>query len=177
MTLELEQEESISILANLQVLQKLPIIKVEEIGNEKLVHRVYSVKTTKYPIEQLVIDYKVNKCTDKVKDYSVTLENDTDKVYLCKYSPKKYNTLFNNVILLELSNWRRVAQGLNPLKTIKDYTSLMFELDIDNKQKNSLLKKIYEKNSLYFVKHFQKFVNSNYIIPSKEWMKQLTPSE
>lgn len=176
MTLELEQEESISILSKLQVLKKLPIIKVCEVGNEKLVHRVYSVTNTGYPIEKLVIDYKVNKCTDKVRDYTVSLENDTDKVYLCKYSPKTYNTLFNNIILLELSNWRRITQGLEPLKTIKDYTSLIFELDIDNKRKNSLLKKIYEKNSLLLVRQFQSFINTNYIIPAQVWSKQILTS-
>ena len=178
MTLELEQEESIGILKNLIILPINNEIKINELDNEKMVNRKYHInlKNSKYPnMDKITITYKVNKYTEKVKDYAVYLTNNfEDKVYLCKYSPKVLNTLFNNIILLELSNWRRIIQGLSPLRTINNYQSLMFELNIDsNKRINHLLYKLVEKNTSQLLNTFKEYQNSNAIIPVDIWQNQL----
>ena len=178
MTLELEQEESIGILKNLIILPINNEIKINELDNEKMVNRKYHInlKNSKYPnMDKITITYKVNKYTEKVKDYAVYLTNNfEDKVYLCKYSPKILNTLFNNIIMLEMSNWRRIVQGLKPLKTIDNYQSLMFELNIDsNKRINHLLYKLVEKNTSQLLNTFKEYQNSNAIIPVDIWQNQL----
>lgn len=178
MTLEVEQEEAIGILKTIKILPIDKEIEINNKDNEKMVTRKYhiSVENSKYSNMNIItIKYKVNKYTEKVKDYEVYLTNSSnDKIYLCKYSPKVLNTLFNNIILLELSNWRRIAQGLKPLKTMNNYQSLMFELNIDsNKRINHLLYKLVEKNTSQLLNMFKKYQNSNAVIPVDIWQNQL----
>ena len=76
--------------------------------------------------------------------------------------------------MLEMSNWRRIVQGLKPLKTIDNYQSLMFELNIDsNKRINHLLYKLVEKNTSQLLNTFKEYQNSNAIIPVDIWQNQL----
>lgn len=178
MTLELEQEESIGILKNLIILPINNEIKINELDNEKMVNRKYHInlKNSKYPnMDKITITYKVSKYAEKIKDYSVYLTNSVgDIVYLCKYSPKILNTLFNNIIMLEMSNWRRIVQGLKPLKTIDNYQSLMFELNIDsNKRINHLLYKLVEKNTSQLLNKFEVYQNTNNVIPAEIWQNQI----
>lgn len=176
MTLEVNQEEAISILSKIKILpmDKEVKIKIEEDG--KLVSRKYHIdvnNNTYSTMDMISVNYKVNKYTDRVKDYAVYLTNDSeDKVYLCKYSPKILNTLFNNIISLELSSWRRITQGLKPLKTINNYQSLMFELNIEsNKRLNHVLYKLVEKNTSQLLTKFKKYQNSNIVIPTDVWQQ------
>lgn len=178
MTLELEQEDAIGILKNLAVLPISNEVNVSEDNNNKLVCRKYhiNIENSKFPnMDELTIKYKVSKYAEKIKDYSVYLTNSVgDIVYLCKYSPKILNTLFNNIIMLEMSNWRRVSKQLSPLRTIDDYKSLMFELDINNnKRKNHLLKKAMEKNTSKLLNLFKNYQDSNVIIPAEIWQTQI----
>lgn len=178
MTLEVNQEEAISILKNIKILPMEREIKIKNEDDGKMVIRKYhiNVENSRYSnMDIITIQYKVNKYTEKVKDYAVYLTNNfEDKVYLCKYSPKVLNTLFNNIILLELSNWRRIIQGLSPLRTINNYQSLMFELNIDsNKRINHLLYKLVEKNTSQLLNTFKEYQNSNAIIPVDIWQNQL----
>lgn len=177
MTLELEQEESIGILQKIKVLPIGTNLKVSEEKNERLVTRSYHIdlNDSKYPtMNTITINYKVNKYTEKVKNYSVYLTNNVgDTVYLCKYSPKILNTLFNNIILLELSNWRRIVKGMKPLKTIEDYPSFKFELSIDNNKRLSHLKKIVERNTSKLVETFKEYTNTNKLIPAEIWQSLL----
>lgn len=177
MTLELEQEESIGVLQKIRVLPMDAILKVSEKENERLVIRSYHIEINddKFPtMNTITVNYKVNKYTERIGDYSVYLANNTgDKVYLCKYSPKILNTLFNNIILLELGNWRRIVKGMKPLRTIKDYPSFMFELSIDSNKRISHLKKIVERNTLKIVEIFKEYVNTNKLIPVEVWQSQL----
>lgn len=173
MTINVEQEDAISILGRLKILPKKAIINIKETEKGKLVSRTYQIKEIlEKPYTKLVIRYLISK-TDVIKDYSITLENDTDKVYLCKYSPNVINTLFNTIINLELTNWRRVSLGLQPLRTIEDFSSLIFEKNIYNKRMNTLLRKIYDKNSSFFTKTFNSFVNKNEIIPVNIWSEKI----
>lgn len=179
MTLNLEQEDSICLLKSIKVLpteQKVSIIE-DKNGNKK-VYRQYQVSLNSdyYSIlDKVVIKYEVGKYTDRVKNYEVFLTNDADDtVYICKYSPNILNTLFNNIILLELSNWRRASKGMKPLRTIEDYESLMFELNIDShKRINNVLQKLVEKNTSQFLNKFSNYQNTNKIIPINVWEAQL----
>ena len=178
MTMQVDQEEAISILTKLEALPIAPEIKVENKENIKSVCRKYKIKTnnTKYSeMDAIVIKYKMSRYTERVKDYCVYLTGKFDDVvYLCKYSKGILNTLFGNIILLELGNWRRITQGLEPLKEMEDYVSLMFELDIENKRNNRLLENKLDKD-FSFKKAFPQYQNSNKIIPIKIWKSKLVP--
>lgn len=179
MTLDLEQEESICLLKKVAVLPTEQIVNIieDEKGNRK-VYRQYQIglNDDQYSMmDKMVIKYEVGKYTDRVKNYEVYLTNNSsDTVYICKYSPNILNTLFNNIILLELSNWRRASKGMKPLRTIEDYESLMFELNIDShKRINSVLQKLVEKNTSQFLNKFSNYQNTNKIIPVDVWEAQL----
>jgi hypothetical protein len=179
LTLDLEQEESITVIQKIKVLPMDREIKISEENNEKLVIRSYyiDVKDSDYPtMNKITIKYKFEGRTEKIKDYAVYLSNGLgDKVYLCRHSSKILNTLFNNIIMLELSNWRRVVQGLEPLKTIKDYKSLMFELDEDDDRRTiRSLEKHIEKNISNFLEKFQNYHNTNKIVPTEVWQIQVS---
>lgn len=126
-------------------------------------------------MDKIVVEYDMTR--ERVIGYKVYLTNNSeDVIYICKHSPKILNTLFNNIILLELSNWNRIICGNVPLRTIDDYTSLMFELDNgSNKQSNLLLKKIVDNSTSFarLQKKFQDYKNTNRIIPAVLWKKQI----
>lgn len=174
MTLELEQEESIRILKEIEVIPMDNKINVKFINNEKLITRAYRINSSDtYPkMKWVVVSYKVSRYADKVKDYAIYLTDETDKVYLCKYSPEVINTLFNNIILLEMSNWRRIVNGLKPLKNINNYQSFKFEVGNDKKLIH-LLQKIIEKNTSALLTKFEKYKNTNEAIPAEIWHNQI----
>ena len=76
MTLEVNQEEAISILKNIKILPMEREIKIKNEDDGKMVIRKYhiNVENSQYSNMDIVtIQYKVNKYTEKVKDYAVYL--------------------------------------------------------------------------------------------------------
>lgn len=179
MTLELEQEESIGLIEQLCILpieKKVTVAENEDFS--KTVCRTYCIhsENNKYSnMNTIVIEYRMGKRTERVEDYSVYLTDGKDNtVYLCKYSPEIFNTLFNNIILLEMSNWRKASEGKKPLRTIKDFDSYKFELEIDShKREDNLLQKLLDKNTSNFFNRFTEYRNSNKIIPTNIWKAQI----
>ena len=179
MTFDLEQEDSIKILSKIEFQKDGRDYKIVKNQNETMVTREYCVdcNKTEYPTaNKLVIQYKMNKYTGKVKEYTVFLTNELgDVIHLCNYSPNVINTLFNNIILLELSNWRRVTEGLTPFKYISDFTSYMFEVKKTTSKKFiGVLQRLIDKNSSSFFESFKKYGNTNEIISSEIWENQLS---
>ena len=71
MTLEVNQEEAISILKNIKILPMEREIKIKNEDYGKMVIRKYhiNVENSQYSNMDIVtIQYKVNKYTEKVKD-------------------------------------------------------------------------------------------------------------
>ena len=78
MTLEVNQEEAISILKNIKILPMEREIKIKNEDDGKMVIRKYhiNVENNQYSnMDIITIQYKVNKYTEKVKDYAVYLTN------------------------------------------------------------------------------------------------------
>ena len=76
MTLEVNQEEAISILKNIKILPMEREIKIKNEDDGKMVIRKYhiNVENSQYSnMDIIAIQYKVNKYTEKVKDYAVYL--------------------------------------------------------------------------------------------------------
>ena len=74
MTLEVNQEEAISILKNIKILPMEREIKIKNEDDGKMVIRKYhiNVENSQYSnMDIITIQYKVNKYTEKVKDYAV----------------------------------------------------------------------------------------------------------
>lgn len=173
MTVELEQEDAIASIEKLEILPVKAQVVIKDVENYKLVTRKYQINCIDYPVTSLVIQYSLSSYKEQVKDYFVKLTDESGlEITLCKYSAKIFNTLFNNIILLELNNWRRISQGEEPLTTIYDYDSLMFELS-SNVKLNTLLKKLWDKNALEIIQGLESFVNSNNIVPVEIWEKQI----
>lgn len=180
MVQQLEQKEAIEVLKNIKVLPINYNFSVVPCDNVKIVCRTYYIdeESNKYPsLDRITIKYGMNRFTERVTDYSVYLTNDSgDILYLCKYSPQILNTLFNNIISLELSNWHRIIENRKPLRTMDDYKSLMFELNnSSNKRTINILRKIIERNidTSKLLNHFDKYSDSNEIIPTTVWETQI----
>ena len=163
MTQQLEQKEAIEVLGNIKILPEDYNFKVVNCNRDRVVCRTYYIdkNSTKYPfLNRIVVEYKMNISTERITDYSVYLTNDSgDILYLCKYTPDVLNTLFTNIISLELSNWRRIVDNQLPLKNINDYT----------------LRKMIEKNinTSKILNKFHMYINTNGIVPTEIWKHQL----
>ncbi len=178
MTQQLEQKEAIEVLGNIKILPEDYNFKVVNCNRDRVVCRTYYIdkNSTKYPfLNRIVVEYKMNISTERITDYSVYLTNDSgDILYLCKYTPDVLNTLFTNIISLELSNWRRIVNNQLPLKNINDYKSLLFEFG-SNKRDNNTLRKMIEKNinTSKILNKFHMYINTNGIVPTEIWKHQL----
>lgn len=173
---QLEQTEAIEVLKKMRVLPINYKFLVVTCNKEKVIRRTYHIDegSNKYPLlDTITIEYRMNIHTERITDYSVYLTNDSkDILYLCKYSPRVLNTLFNNIISLELSNWHRIINHQEPLRTMDDYKSLMFELGAGANRK---LKRIIENNTntSKLLNQFHDYLNSNEIIPITKWESQI----
>lgn len=172
---EVEQEESIALIQKMEVLPIDVEVEIEKIeGNDRVVTRSYhvDVKDNRYSMmDRLVVRYKIKR--EKVKDYMVFLTDSArDIIFLCKSNSEILNTLFSNIIMLELSNWRMAALGEKPLRTIDDYNSVMFQLGA-NKTENRSLEKALDKDWVSFIEKFKTYYNSNKVIPIEVWQTQL----
>lgn len=173
MTFQTTQEEARNILKEVIIIPEKPLVKILNKNCEKLVLRRYKINLVNSDWNEMTITYKVNSYTENVLDYSIYLTNSRkDILCICKYSPRIFNTLFNDIMSLEISNWQRIVRGLSPLRTINDFDSLMFELNIDNKQIALKLEKLCEKKntSRKLFQEFKEFLNSNKVIPEQIWM-------
>lgn len=168
----LEQEESIAFLQKIVVVPQKAYAKILDENGTRFVLRQYKIKEIKgYEYDTINISYAFNIDTDTIEFYSVylTSEKNDDILCLCKTKDSIYNSLFDNILLLEDEVWKRhlkeeVRKDVNNFKI----RALMFQ--VDNKHYSLLLDSIYEtKTYQALLSEFYNYVNSSQVVPQNFW--------
>lgn len=171
MTNILEQEESIAFLKKIKVVPQKAYAQISEKNGTKLVLRQYKIEELDNGYNMVNISYVLNIKSDLITFYSVYLTSDkTDNTLcLCMSEKNKYNTLFNNILLLEDNVWKYcLVEGSTAVCNIEEYKSLIFETN--NRSYIYIANAVYDKRIVAaFLTEYSDFIDVNKVIPLIFW--------
>ena len=171
MTESLDQEESTYLIREIRIIPNGLKIQIKKEKNKTYVTRVYNIDMTHtkhFTMNQLVIYY--NRILDRVLEYKVCLtDDDENEIILCKDNSEFITTFFENLILLEMSNWRRVDSNKKPIRTIDDYNNYKFEINLEDKKALRFLQNCISKCNIPYFKGMNNYSNTNKIVPYQVW--------
>jgi len=175
MTIVLEQEDSIAFLQKVKVVPQKAYAKILEKDGTKYVLRQYKIEELDGGYDMINISYALNIEKDLTTFYSVYATSDkTDStICLCVSQKNVYNTLFDSILSLEENVWKNsIAGNCDITFDPSNYRSLIFETDDFSYPK--LADAIYDTHMSSALKNeFEKYVNTNKIVPKNNWKKFL----
>ena len=171
MTESLDQEESICLIREIRIIPNGLKIQVRKEDNKTYVTRMYNIDMTHtkhLTMNQLIVYY--NRVLDRVLEFKVCLTDDNgNEIILCKSNSEFITTFFENLILLEMSNWRMVNSNKEPMRTIDDYNNYKFEICLNDKKALRYLQNCINKCRIPYFKGMNDYSNTNKIVPYQVW--------
>ena len=170
---DLDQEKSIEFLQNVEVLPIEAKISIKEHEKCVEVNRIYSInsdKTNYKNLNLLTIQYSYTKFQERIIDYKIFASNSNTAIILTQTETDSvYNTLFNNIINLELKKWRPISKKNNICENISSIAAYQFS--ISTKKQIPTINKMLRSKAHSVKLKLNEYCNKNSVIPEYIWQK------